>query len=405
MFLAALTLGLGAVHSWVLAVAADRAPDDTSAVLGGLAFLRGALDDGAGERMQRLFPEGYFFSHVLYGLAWCELASDGRVSPDAALPEARWAAGLLHSPTGTAPFAADLEPRYGIFYAGWTLMLDVCVAAIDPLPPAAERSRVTTAAAEIADAVTATLDAGGSPYLEAYPGQAWPVDTVVALAALASAGSVTGDDHAELRRRWVAATAADLDPNTGLLPHRVDPATGAVLQRGRGSSQSLIQRFWPLVDPAGAAASYSRFREHFLTREFGIVAVREYPHGVDGSGDVDSGPLLFGVSVSATVVTIGAAQANGDESLAATLTNQVDTFGVPVTWRGERRYAGGVLPVGDAFVIWARATVPVVPPADYPPLRPWYPALLVVPWTLVLAAWLSLLLVVARRLTPGPPAG
>ena len=30
-----------------------------------LAFLRVALDDGAGERAQRQFPEGYFFLHVL----------------------------------------------------------------------------------------------------------------------------------------------------------------------------------------------------------------------------------------------------------------------------------------------------------------------------------------------------
>jgi len=38
-----------------------------------LAFLRAALEDGAGEQAQRLFPEGYFFIHVLYGLSWVEL--------------------------------------------------------------------------------------------------------------------------------------------------------------------------------------------------------------------------------------------------------------------------------------------------------------------------------------------
>ncbi|MEV5504756.1 hypothetical protein AB0M50_56070, partial [Nonomuraea fuscirosea] len=38
-----------------------------------LAFLRGALDAGAAEDAQALFPEGYFFLHVLYGLTWVEL--------------------------------------------------------------------------------------------------------------------------------------------------------------------------------------------------------------------------------------------------------------------------------------------------------------------------------------------
>src|SRR5215217_9466856 len=38
-----------------------------------LTFLRSALDGGAGDDAQRLFPEGYFFLHALYGLSWVEL--------------------------------------------------------------------------------------------------------------------------------------------------------------------------------------------------------------------------------------------------------------------------------------------------------------------------------------------
>nr|MDT0666175.1 hypothetical protein [Micromonospora sp. DSM 115978] len=184
----------------------------------------------------------------------------------------------LRTPAGTGPFDRSLDPAYGIFYAGWTLLLDACAAAVDPdrERAAGDRERVAAAAAEIAGALTEALDAGPSPYLEAYPGQAWPVDTVVALAALATSEPVTGDDYAPLRRRWVAATAADLDPLTGLLPHRVDPSTGTVLDASRGTSQSIIQRFWPLVDPAGAPDAYRRYRKHFVTRELGVVAVREY---------------------------------------------------------------------------------------------------------------------------------
>src|SRR4051812_5386030 len=42
-------------------------------VLPQLRFLRTALDNGAGEEMQRLFPEGYFFTNMLYGLTWAEV--------------------------------------------------------------------------------------------------------------------------------------------------------------------------------------------------------------------------------------------------------------------------------------------------------------------------------------------
>ncbi len=38
-----------------------------------------------------------------------------------------------------------------------------------------------------------------------------------------------------------------------------------------------------------------------------IPGVREYPRGINGSGDIDSGPLFFGISLSASTVTLGAA--------------------------------------------------------------------------------------------------
>jgi hypothetical protein len=84
----------------------------------------------------------------------------------------------------------------------------------------------------------------------------------------------------------------------------------------------MIQRFWPLVDPAGAPASYARFRELFVTTQYGVVGVREFPPGVGGRGDVDSGPLVAGLSASATTVAIGAATVNGDRALAATLVHK-----------------------------------------------------------------------------------
>lgn len=68
-----------------------------------LSYLRAALDDGAGEDAQAMFPEGWFFAHALYGLARVETGlrqpAEGR---DEALREARWALARLESPAGTA---------------------------------------------------------------------------------------------------------------------------------------------------------------------------------------------------------------------------------------------------------------------------------------------------------------
>ncbi len=62
------------------------------------------------------------------------------------------------------------------------------------------------------------------------------------------------------------------------------------------------------------------------------------------------------MSLSAFAVTLAAARANGDASLADTLDREAETFGFGLQWRGERRYALGQLPVGDAWPACARST-------------------------------------------------
>jgi hypothetical protein len=48
----------------------DYGPDRDGADVGPqLRYIGDALGRGAGERMQELFPEGYFFTHALYGMA------------------------------------------------------------------------------------------------------------------------------------------------------------------------------------------------------------------------------------------------------------------------------------------------------------------------------------------------
>lgn len=103
-----------------LVLPATAATGEPPGVYRQLAFIRAALQDGAAEQAQRLFPEGYFFSHVLYGLAWVEL---GHRRPDeraAALREARWALARLDGPAGRAPFDPSLDPPFGVFYRGWS---------------------------------------------------------------------------------------------------------------------------------------------------------------------------------------------------------------------------------------------------------------------------------------------
>ncbi|GAA1034519.1 hypothetical protein GCM10009557_39440 [Virgisporangium ochraceum] len=376
-----------------------------SGVRAQLTFIGDALRGGAAVEAQRSFPEGYFFLYALYGLTWVEV---GRLEPEAgraeALREARWALAHLDTDAGRAPFSAALTPSNGIFYRGWTNWLRGGVLSLQPPDrrDAGEAERFAADSAEIA----AAFGAASTPFLQAYPGQAWPVDSTVAMASLRLHDTLLPPRYADTATRWVADVRARLDPATGLLPHTADPETGEAGEVARGTSQSMITRFLVEIDPTFAREQYLRFRQLYVTRPLGLgPAVREYPAFVThATGDVDSGPLVLGTSLSATVVTIGAARVQGDRALATALASYGELAGLPVSTPRTKRYGFGVVPVGDAFVAWSKMSSAWVsrPPAFTAPraVAWWWPAPLVLVLLLVaVAPWWRLL----RRRLARPP--
>lgn len=363
-----------------------------------LVFVRAALDEGAGEEAQRLFPEGYFFLHALYGLSQVELGMRVPVGErEPALREARWALKRLELPAGYAPFSPDLSPRYGVFYQGWTNWLRGGVLALQPADwrDPTEVQRFT----DVAVALAAAFDASPSPYLAAYPGQAWPVDSTVAIASLRLHDTLLPPRFGNTVGRWLDGVRQRLDSRTGLMPHRVELATGEPVEVARATSQSVIQRFLVDIDPNFAREQYLRFRDRYVVSPLGLgPAVREYPYGLTGPADVDSGPLVLGATLSATVVTLGAAQVQGDGRLAGALANYGELLGLPLDTPWTKRYAFGQVPIGDAFLAWSKTARPWVvsmPDAPPPTISWWWRLPLlsilvligVVPWLPALIRW------------------
>jgi hypothetical protein len=344
-----LLIGIAVIATLVAGVGTARLvlprSDPTPGVVKQLAFLRAKIEAGADHAAQKQFPEGYFFLNALYGLTWVQV---GLADPDRSLDaarEARWALDRLKSPDGTAVFDASLRPKYGVFHAGWTNWLRGGLIALKH-SNAAELDEFTSASVDIATAFRTAQ----TPFLPAYPGQAWPVDSTVAIASLRLYDELMAPRFGQTTARWVAAVKTRLDPATGLMPHQVTPAmTGA-----RATSQSIIQRFLVEIDPTFARAQYEIFRDRFVAG----VGVREYPEGVGGHGDVDSGPLILGISLSATVVTMGAARVEHDP-LADRLAREGELLGLPLTGLKTKRYALGLLPIGDAFLAWSASARPI----------------------------------------------
>jgi hypothetical protein len=341
-----------------------------------LNFIDASLASGAAEEMQRLFPEGYAFSHALYGLAWVEVGmreAPGSPRHTRAVDEARAALSHLDSPRGRAAFSADLDPPYGVFYVGWSSWLRGGLLHITPPDerPLAEVARFQ----RDCDALARAFERSPTPYLSAYPGQAWPVDNVVAIAALRLHDTLFPPKYEHIIVGWLAEVQQRLDPATGLIPHRVDAATGAPLAGARGTSQSLLLRFLVEIDPAWAQEQYTRFRELFIAPLLGMPGTREYPHGTEGVGDVDSGPLVGGISASSTAVTLGTALVYRDRTLADPLLHTGELTGMPLRLGRTKRYLLGALPIGDAFLVWAKTARPWLvasPEVTLPPVVAWW---------------------------------
>ena len=155
--------------------------------------------------------------------------------------------------------------------------------------------------------------------------------------------------------RWVKNVKGRLDLQTKMIPHKVN-LDGTAVDGPRGSSISLIIRLLAEIEPDFAREQYGLYKEKFVTTTFGLPSVREYPKGQSGMGDIDSGPVIFGVGFAGTIVAIGLFSKLGDVALAQQQYKTIHAFGFAVKSAEKKKYVLGLLPIADAFIAWGRAT-------------------------------------------------
>lgn len=373
-------------------------PAATRAAIAQLTHLEHGLEERANE-MQRIFPEGRVFTLALYGLAWVDI---GRAAKDEAtraraLAEARRALALVDAPASREGFGPAGGLPFGVFYEGWTRHLR---AGVLHLAGGATRDTAFRGACARLDSA---YRANG-PWVESYPGEAWPADAASGAAVLRSCGTLLDPRYTRTAQDWLRAALARADPATGLIPH----AAGS--PQPRGESVALMIRFIYEIDPAVAAAQYRGFETTFATRFGGLLpAAREYPRGTSGGGDIDSGPVVLGVSAPASVVGIAAARITGHPAAAADLRATPEVLGVPIQLGRGRSYAFGKLPIGEAFLAWASVVRPWnQPPAPLSPAPSPYAGwrwIWMTIWTAVLVLCAVRMVLLIRRLRSVEPAG
>ena len=196
-------------------------------------------------------------------------------------------------------------------------------------------------------------------FLETFPNQIFIPDNSVVIASLA----LYDRNHNERRfaqavDAWLDYTKSKLlDPSTSILVPWVD-SQGRPVGRPRGSYATWNVFYLLQADNEFALSQARLIKQHFLSKlPFGACGIREYLPGVIGLGDIDSGPVIFGLSTSGTGFGLATARLLDDSDMTSCLLKTAETVGSTVMSGDTKRYLFAPL-IGDAIMLAMRTTQP-----------------------------------------------
>jgi hypothetical protein len=241
---------------------------------------------------------------------------------------------------------AGLDGDHGHAYLAYAALALGMARLVDPAfpPDLAKQHDALIAAYE------RRLLASGTGLIETYPGEAYPTDVAAVAGAIAVHARATHTSHDAVLRHWAEhVRTTQIDSASGLVIQRIDARTGAAHDSPRASGTGLAAYFAGFADREVAKLLAAGVLRQASVR-FGFGGIREYPEGHDGPGDVDSGPVLLGISVSATGFALASARMFGYEDAFVAIYRTVDLFGLPMANGDRRRFALGG-PIGNALLL------------------------------------------------------
>jgi hypothetical protein len=212
--------------------------------------------------------------------------------------------------------------------------------------------RYDTLYKKITDALTRRLNQKAFPYLKTY--EYMPIftaDNTVVMASLRLYDMIFHTNHDPIIRRWLDYTKEHLlDPETQLMVFYVG-YKGNPMGGCRGSGIGWNSFYLPFIDTSFAMHQFKQMKVHLIkSLPLGAAALREYPKGKSGPADIDSGPIIFGMSTSGTGFAVAGARHSKDVSLLSGLMMTAETVGFSVQWKQKRKYLLAPL-VGEAIML------------------------------------------------------
>lgn len=236
-----------------------------------------------------------------------------------------------------------LADGHGHGYLGYANLALSMLRLVEPTTPQAPLND------QLTEALARRLAEAPHGLFETYPGEAYPPDMSMVAGSIALHDCALGRPERPFMPAWRQAFSRYVDRRSGLLYQAADAATGAPLGPPRGSGTAIAVYSLAFADRALSEQLYAGLRRQAVNL-LGFGMMREYPSEHIGTGDIDSGPVLFGVGVSATGFALAAARLHGDDALFTRLYRTTELFGVPLGDSTSRHFMSGG-PLGNAILL------------------------------------------------------
>lgn len=344
------------------------------------------------EQIEKHLPDAGFVAYMVYGEALVNvaLANPSDIAKRRQLAEeVQWCLEQLAEPQVTDTFP-DTQVPHGLLFLSQRTLLLAGLHLISDTVPWELTEEYHDNCLLMADAIEA------SPHglVDSFPRFCWPADTLAALRCLRLHDEMFGTEYSSAGEKWKNWASGLLASASSVFPLRVDSQTGEAVATGRGSSQAVCLIALRDVDEELFRQQYQRLRSRFGNSFLGLRTWREFPGGEEPRNDIDTGPVIHGHSVLATLIgMITAKLAGDDEGFCGTIA-LIEAVGQPSTDNGMRRYLGGRVLVLDFLVAYALSARPwtkaagKIPQLATSPSRPWLFAavLLSIPFLTILMA-------------------
>ena len=240
---------------------------------------------------------------------------------------------------------ASLDGENGHAYLAYSALAVGMARLVDPVDFPAD---VVRAHDGLIAAYERRLLASPTGLIETYPNEAYPTDVAAVAAAIAVHGRATGVSHARVLAHWVRQVrAVQIDAASGFVHQRMS-VSGKPRDVPRGSGTGLAAWYAGFVDRGLATELTAALLSHERTL-FGFSGVAEFG-AQEGHGDIDSGPVVLGVSVAATGFSLAPFRAFGHREAFTRLFRTTTLFGLP-TRRGDALCFRTGGPIGNALLL------------------------------------------------------